>query len=245
MKISFWGWIRGGQRIILLFLLVVGVFFRLPAEGAPAQEKDKDEKRFFFIGLNAADPSFKGDLDGRLILWHFEKAFFLPALAGETLIGLSFGQQWTSGAWEIAFAQDSRIASLSGERTGAVRLGVIEVRGKTLLLKRSPVHPCFFLGFGVPWLQVEDGARLGADVRAASYVGLGLVLGGGVQVNLGSRLFLSAGVSQRYIWLLYAWGGGKGRDISRLVSDQSGAEMRRPLRASGLGWEASIGVKLF
>jgi len=231
------------KRMIFLLLLLTGVFLRLQADVAPAQ--DKDDKRFLFVSLNVAGASLKGDLNGRLILWHFDKAFFLPALAQESLLGLSFGQQWTAGAWEVAFAQASRVAPLSGGRTSAVRLGLLEVRGKTLLIKGSPVHPCFFLGFGIPWLQVEDGARLGGDVRAASYYGVGLVLGGGVQVNLGSRLFLNVGVSQRYFWLLYAWGGGKGRDISHLINDQSGAEMDRPLNASGLSWEAGIGVKLF
>ncbi len=232
------------RRTLVALLLLAAVFLRLPVQAAPAGEKDKDEPRAFFIGLNAAGMSFKGDLDGRLILWHFDKAFFIPALSKESLVGLSFGQQWASGAWEVAFSQASRVVPLSGERTGAVRLGLLEIRGKTLLIKPSPVHPCFFLGFGIPWMQVEDGARLGGTTQAASYIGLGVVLGGGVQADLGSRLFLSAGVSQRYLWLLYAWGGGKGRDVSRLVSDQSGAEMRRPLRASGLSWEASIGVKL-
>jgi len=244
MRIVFLRRPRAGRRFIIILLLLAGAFFRLRAEAAAPLGKDKDEPRFLFIGLNAAGISFQGDLDGRLILWHFDKAFFIPALAKETLVGLSFGQQWTSGAWEVDFAQSSRVASLSGERTSAVRLGLLEIRGKTLLIKASPVHPCFFLGFGIPWMQVEDGARLGGSTQPASYVGLDVVLGGGVQVNLGSRLFLSAGVSQRYLWLLYAWGGGKGRDVSRLVNDQSGAELRRPLRASGLSWEAGIGVKL-
>ncbi|HEX9901441.1 MAG TPA: hypothetical protein VGB72_01120 [Acidobacteriota bacterium] len=235
MKITFLGWARIGRRIILALLLLAGAFHR---------DQAVEDKRFLFISLNAAGPSFKGDLDGRLILWHFDKAFFIPALAQESLLGLSFGQQWTAGAWEVAFAQASRVAPLSGGRTSAVRLGLLEVRGKTLLIKGSPVHPCFFLGFGIPWLQVEDGARLGGNVQAASYYGIAIVLGGGVQVNLGSRLFLNAGLSQRYLWLLYAFGGGKGRDVSRLINDQSGAEMRRPLKASGPSWEVGIGVKL-
>jgi len=232
------------RKILVPLLLLAAAFLRQPVQAAPAEEKDKDEPRSFFVGLNAAGMSFKGDLDGRLILWHFDKAFFMPALSKESLVGLSFGQQWASGAWEVGFSQASRVAPLSGDQTGAVRLGLLEIRGKTLLIKPSPVHPCFFLGFNIPWMQVEDGARMGGTTQAASYIGLGLVLGGGIQANLGSRLFLNAGVSQRYVWLLYAWGGGKGRDISRLVSDQTGTEMRRPLRASGLSWEASIGVKL-
>jgi hypothetical protein len=228
-------------RNIVLILLSAALLW-LGTESAPAQEKK--DNGFFFVGLNAAGGSFRGDVDGSLVLWHFEKEFFIPDLREESLLGLSFGRQWEGGAWEAAYAQASGVASLPGDRSGAFSLSWMEVRGKTLFIKRSPVHPYILIGFGFPWLRVEDGAQLGGLTQAASYVGAEIVLGAGAQVGLGSRLFFNAGVGYRYLWLLYTWGGGKGRDISQLINGQSGAQMGRPLKASSLSWEASLAVRL-
>jgi hypothetical protein len=235
------GRVWAGPRPVVLFLLSAALLW-LGAESAPAQEKK--ESGFFFVGLNAAGGSFRGDLDGSLVLWHFEKAFFIPDLREESLLGLSFGRQWDAGAWEVAYAQASGVASQPGDRSGAFSLSWLEVRGKTLFIKRSPVHPYMLIGFGFPWLRVEDGAQLGGLIQAASYVGAEIVLGAGAQIVLGSRLLFNAGVGYHHLWLLYAWGGGKGRDISRLVNGQSGDQMGRPLKASSLSWEASLAVRL-
>jgi hypothetical protein len=214
----------------------------LAAAPLAAAEKDKDPGAFFF-GFNGAAGGFRGDFDGGLTLWHFDKSFAVPTLSGDFSLGLSFGRKSRTGLWEVVYLQATKNGLWLGRDLG-VTLSLLEVRGRAWVLPRSPVRPFMFLGFGFPRLRIQDGARMGGSADDASYYGGHLVLGGGILAELGPRLFLSAGAGYRALWFLYAFGGGKGRDISKLTPGDAGTAFGRPLKASRLGLELSFGVTL-
>ncbi|MBN2199394.1 MAG: hypothetical protein JW747_06035 [Candidatus Aminicenantes bacterium] len=207
-----------------------------------AGEKEEDGGAFFF-GFNAAGGPFRGDCDGRLTLWHFDKAFAVPALPEDLSLGLSFGRRTKTGQWEVVFLQASKNTAWREQELGA-SLSLLEVRGRTWAFPRSPVRPFLFLGFGFPRLRVTDGARLGGSVDNTSFYGGNLVAGAGIAAALGPRLLLSVGAGYRMLWFLYAFGGGKGRDISKLTAEYGGEFFGRPLGASRLGIEAGLGIRL-
>ncbi len=215
----------------------------LAAGPLTARGQEDEDRGAFFFGLNAAAGAFQGDFDGRLTLWHFDKAFAVPPLPGDISLGLSFGQRTRTGQWEVVFLQASKSVLWQNQNLG-VSLSHLEIRGKAWVFPRSPVRPFMCLGFGFPWLRVTDGARLGGAAENVSYYGGSLVLGGGVLADLGARLTFSAGAGYRMLWFLYAFGGGKGRDISKLTPEYGGAFFGRPLKASRLGLEVSLGVLL-
>lgn len=226
-------------RRALASALLLGALAAAPLS---AGEKDKDPGAFFF-GFNGAAGGFRGDFDGSLTLWHFDKSFAVPTLSGDFSLGLSFGRKSRTGLWEVVYLQATK-NGMWLERDLGVTLSLLEVRGRTWVLPRSPVRPFMALGFGFPRLRILDGARMGISTENASFYGGHLVLGGGILAELGPRLFFSAGAGYRMLWFLYAFGGGKGRDISKLTPGFAGAAFGRPLNASRLGLELSFGVTL-
>lgn len=208
-----------------------------------AAGENEDGVGSFFFGFNAAAGIFKGDCDGRLTLWHFDKAFAVPALPAGVSLGLSFGRRTKTGLWEVVYLQASKNSAWL-ERELGTSLSLLEIRGRTWAFPRSPVRPFLFLGFGFPRLRVTDGARLGGAVENVSFYGGNIVAGAGVAADLGPRLLLSAGAGYRMLWFLYTFGGGKGRDISKLTPEYGGEFFGRPLKASRLGAEISLGIRL-
>ncbi|MBM3298025.1 MAG: hypothetical protein FJY83_10575 [Candidatus Aminicenantes bacterium] len=227
-------------RAVIAAAAAAALFAAPPA--ARGQGEDKDEGVFFF-GFNAAAGPFRGDFDGGLSLWHFEKVFAVPVLPGDVSLGLSFGRKSATGLWEVVYLQASKNGMWQGRDLG-VTLSSLEIRGRAWMFKNSPVRPVFFLGFGFPVLRVAEGARMGGSVETALFTGGQLVLGAGVMAELGPRLFLSAGAGYRALWFLYTFGGGKGRDVSKLTPEYGGEFFGRPLAASRLGLEISLGILL-
>lgn len=64
------------QVAILVFF--GALFFSAVSPNFAQDDPPTSKSEGFFIGLSARSLAFKGDLDGRRVLWHFEKAFFFP-----------------------------------------------------------------------------------------------------------------------------------------------------------------------
>jgi hypothetical protein len=63
-------------------------------------------------------------------------------------------------------------------------------------------------------------------------------------VDIGPTVVVTAGAVNRFVWFLYAYGGGKGRDINHLTEGYGGPKLGRLLRTSGLSWTISLGFIL-
>jgi hypothetical protein len=212
----------------------------LIATSSALGEGSQYSKEGFFIGVSGSRFSFEGDLTKNLVLWHFEKAFFVPRLEGANGLGLGFGFKKASALWELAFLRSSHKADLQGRQSQAT-VNSIEISGRSFLLKSAPFQPYLLFGISIPWIRVKNGAQMVDTVSNATYYGMGLSLGAGIVIHLLPRLFISGGIVYRYLGFLYVSGEGKGRDINDLRVGYGGPEWGKLLRAQSLGLTFGMG----
>ena len=219
-----------------LFLAVL-----LPALAAslPAQEP-KPAKEGFFIAASGHDLAYKGDLDGKLNLWHFDLDFRIPRLQERISLALGMGYIHASWMWELSYLRSNLTASLEAGDTPAL-FQAIQITGRTFLLRESPVKPFISLGISIPWLRIDNGAELHGQRLKASYIGMEAVIGAGLAVRIGPAVFLHGGAAWRLGGFFYASGEGAGRDITNLTVGQGGPRWGRWLRSSSLGLTSGLG----
>jgi len=219
---------------------LVAALITLVATSSAFGQGNRYSKEGFFIGVSGSSLSFEGDLSKDLVLWHFEKAFFVPRLEGATGLSLGFGFKKASALWELALLRSSHKADLQG-RQGQATVYSIDVSGRSFFLKNAPFQPYLLFGISIPWIHVKNGAQMVDTVSSATYYGMGLSLGGGIMIHLLPRLFLNGGLVYRYLGFLYVSGEGKGRDINDLRVGHGGPEWGRLLQAQSLGLTFGMG----
>jgi hypothetical protein len=222
---------RSGTAALALIAALAGYL--------PAQEA-RPAKEGFFIAASGHDLVYKGDLDGKLALWHFDLAFFIPKLAEKFSFGLGFGFIHASWMWELSYLRSDLAASI-GDRDTPALFQAVQITGRTFLLRESPVKPYFSLGISVPWLRIDNGAELNGQKLKASYIGMEAIIGAGVAVRIGSSVFLHGGAAWRLGGFFYTSGEGAGRDITNLSVGQGGPRWGRWLRSSSLGLTFGLG----
>ena len=184
--------------------------------------------------------AYRGDLDGRLELWHFDLVFRIPNLQNRLAAALGFGIVRPTWMWEIDYLRSDAAATAGGRATTAL-FQALQISGRSFFFKDWPVHPYFSLGIEVPWLAVTDGAELYGTKLKASYVGLEGLLGAGAAARIGSSIVVHLGATWRAGGFFYASGEGKGRDIINLAEGYAGPRWDRWLRTTSLGLDASLG----
>jgi len=222
---------------------LVAAFITLIAASSAFGQGNPYSKEGFFIGVSGSSLSFEGDLNKDLVLWHFEKAFFVPRLEGATGLGLGFGFKKASALWELAFLRSSHKADLQGRQSQATVYS-IDVCGRSFFLKNAPFQPYLLFGISIPWVRVKDGAQMFDTVSSATYYGMGLNVGGGIVIHVLPRLFISGGIVYRYLGFLYVSGEGKGRDINDLRVGHGGPEWGKLLLTQSLGLAFGLGFTL-
>jgi len=235
--------LRSRKSIDISKILLGTALVMLIAACSTFGQENRYSKAGFFIGLSGSSLSFEGDLSEDLVLWHFEKAFFVPKLEGAFGLGLGFGFKKPAALWEIEFIRSSHTADLKVGQSQAT-VTSIEVSGKSFLLRYAPCQPYLLFGIHIPWLRVKNGSQLYDTVSNATYYGIGLSLGGGIVIHLLPRLFINGGIVYRYLGFLYVFGEGKGRDINDLRVGHDGPEWGKLLRTQSLGLSLGIGFTL-
>lgn len=208
---------------------------------SPAAQESRRSGEGFFAVVAGQPLSFKGDFDGRLVLWHFDKAFFVPELKPATAFELGLGVKRNSWLWEIHLLNSRHRAVLQGREESSF-YRAIEIEGRTFFVRNFPLKPYLLGGISIPWLSVDRGAELTGTKYRASYIGLGLNLGLGMILDVTPFLFISGGGGYRALGYYYVSGEGKGRDINTLSVGQSGTSFKRWLKTSSLGWSFGLGV---
>jgi hypothetical protein len=209
------------------------------AVSLPAQEP-KAVKEGFFIAVSGHDLDYKGDLDGKLDLWHFDLVFHIPKLKNNISAAFGFGIIHASWMWEISYLRSNLTASLEAGSTPGL-FQALQITGRTLILRDFPVKPYISLGISIPWLRIDNGAELYGQKLKASYIGMEAVIGAGLAVRIGPAIFLHGGAVWRLGGFFYASGEGPGRDITHLSVGQGGPRWGRWLQSSSLGPTLGLG----
>jgi len=224
---------RSWTSIILSLVTLVSV-------SATAQDP-KRAGEGFFIAMSGQSLAFKGDFDGRLVLWHFDKAFYVPEMKNATAFGFGLGFKRNSWLWELLYVS-SRHPSAFQDREGSSFYRSVEIEGRSFLVKDFPLKPYILGGISVPWLTVDQGAEMYGLKYRATYIGLGLNFGGGIIMDIAPFLFVSGGGVYRVLGYYYVSGEGKGRDINDLRVGQGGPEWKSWLKTSSLGLSFGLGL---
>ena len=95
--------LRSGIAVIALTAVISGL---LPAQ------KAKPAREGFFLAASGQDLAYKGDLDGKLDLWHFDLAFHIPKVEKKISVAFGFGYIHASWMWEISYLRSSLTASI-------------------------------------------------------------------------------------------------------------------------------------
>jgi len=202
------------------------------------------ERGGWFVGGLGGGLSFRGDLDGKLVLGDATKVFFIPSPERGTGFGLGLGRLEKKGLWSVAFFRSPHRVTFRGGSSDSTFSAVL-LDGKAFFVPRSPFTPFVHLGIVLPWLAVRGGSTLNGAPRDVTYLGVGVTTGAGFLLKFGRRAFVSAGYMARWMAFLYAKGeGSKGRDVQNLYIDQTGPRQHDFLRSRALGWEVSFGIRL-
>ena len=197
----------------------------------------------FFLAVSGQPLALRGDFDGRLVLWHFDKAFFVPELNQAAALGFGLGFKRKSWLWEILHVR-SRHPSAFRDRAGTAFYRSVEIDGRSFLVRDFPAKPYLLVGISVPWLKVDPGAEISGLKYRATYIGLGLNIGLGIVLEIAPSLFVSGGGVYRAAGFFYVSGEGKGRDIGDLRVESGGDKWNRWLKASSLSWMIGLGLVL-
>ena len=218
-----------------IFLLLMAL-----ASLSAATQDPKRTGEGFFITASGQSLAFKGDFDGRLVLWCFDKAFFVPEMKNATGFGFGLGFKRNAWLWEL-FYVNSHHPSAFSNRNGSSVYRSVEIDGLTYLVKNVAIKPYILVGISVPWLTVDQGAEMYGLKYRATYFGLGLKFGGGITWDIAPFLFMSGGLVYRVLGYGYASGEGKGRDIITFRVGQDGPEWKSWLKTSSLGLTFGLG----
>lgn len=212
-----------------------------PPVPAPAAATGKSEG--FFLGLSARSLSFGGDFDGKLVLWHFEKAFYIPRFEPAPGAALGFGVKHAGWLWEMGYVRSSHNAELPDRMSRAV-YNSLEISGKSFLFKNFPIQPYVSLGISVPWLKVRDGSEFRGDRMTAAYIGIGFNAGAGFLADITPHVFVSGGAGWRALGYYYTSGEGKGRDITELHVGYEGPAWKTWLKTTAFEVVFGLGIVL-
>ncbi len=226
--------------LFLASVLTVAVPALADAAAVPPVRWNRSCADRAFITVSVLRNTLEGDLDGKLALGTTEKVFYVPRLDAGFGISIGYGQTRKNGLWMANFTRSVHDASFRGIGSSA-SYNAIEFGGKGYLWMQGAVLPYIQIGFGLPWLHVPGAAERGGKIYAANYLGLSVNGGAGVLAPLGSRTFLTCGVTYRYFAGMYAKGPGRGRDVTNLYIDRTGARRDIFLKVPGLRIEIGIG----
>lgn len=193
-----------------------------------------------FILFSGQALEFQRDLTVNRTLWHFEKAFSIPRLDRDTALAVGIGGKNRGGTWDVSFLHSTQTAMFEdGSRT--VTFQALEINGRSFFFKKFFIHPYFQGGISIPFIRVENGASYEGAISNAAYFGAGLNAGAGLMIEVGPSILFNAGLMYRWIGFLYAFGGGKGRDINNLRVEYLGPEFGRLLRTDTVTLTAGLG----
>jgi hypothetical protein len=196
-----------------------------------------------FLLFSGQALDFERDLAASRTLWHFDKAFFVPRFGRDVALSVGIGGKQRGGTWELSFLYAGQNVSLEdGDRRASFQ--ALELNGRSFFLKKSFFHPYFLGGISLPFIRVRGGASYEGGVFDASYFGAGLIVGAGLLFEIGPSIILNAGALFRWIGFLYAYGGGKGRDINNLRVEWMGPEFGRLLRTDTVTLTIGLGFVL-
>jgi hypothetical protein len=157
---------------------------------------------------------------------------------------VSLGYRTEKGSWDVSYLRSSHRSVFPDDVQATANMHILEINGRSYFIRRSAFHPYFLGGISLPVLHIPGGAKYQGRTYDATYLGGGLNIGAGLAVDVGPKIVLTAGAAGRALWFLYAFGGGKGRDINHLTVGFGGPKFGRLLQTFDLSLTFALGFIL-
>jgi opacity protein-like surface antigen len=156
---------------------------------APAAAQTGERR---YIGLSLQNYALGSGFDGVSYFASDTEAFLVPEIGTATGVGLRLGVRSQRAAGEVAYVRGSHAASWMGA-TGTATSKSLDLNVKVFFRPASRTQPFLLAGLAFPSLTVTDGSySLGGGTSNATYYGLGMNLGAGVEHQLDRRVALQA-----------------------------------------------------
>jgi opacity protein-like surface antigen len=119
-----------------------------------------------------------------------------------TGFGIILGARGTRGAVELSYQRSSHDTSsfftVPGESTATYN--VIDLNAKIDVFAQDQLRPYVLLGFGFPWLTIEESATDGFSYYDETFHGFAFNVGAGAAYYLHPQWALTGGLIYRWSW---------------------------------------------
>lgn len=204
-------------KFTIIVLINLLVFFMTST--AYAQEDTQDEiyvKEGTYLGLYLTQNNMSGDFDDSTLFAAPGEILDVPDVDDGSGFGIVLGGRTPKGALEIGYQRSKHDVSgvLYGE--GEATYNVIDFNFKIDVLKREKIRPYVLLGFGIPWLTIEDDLYniVTGSSEDATFTGFALNAGAGVGYYFRPQWAVTGGVIYRWNWFSSAEGGSLDDSLS-------------------------------
>jgi hypothetical protein len=204
MQLKNTNWLLG---IVLLGLLVIAM-----PSAAYAQDESSDggfsPKSGLYIGLSAVSNMMSGDFEDKEVLVGPGQVFGEPKIDDGAGFSLVLGIRGGSGALEFGYLQSRHDTKsiLFGESKATYH--AVDFNLKFDVLAKDQIRPYVLLGFGFPWLNIENNKYRGYEdsLGDTTFTGFALNAGCGLAYYFHPQIALTGGVIYRFNWFSSAEG---------------------------------------
>lgn len=187
--------------MLKVFTIAAIMLFCIGSAGAVDKTFKKADRQIYFGG-GLAYNSIGGDFDGDHMLLSTTQAFLIPEINSGFGFGLAVGYSGKMAsqfdfAMEAAFSltsHDYDFDLLELHDDASAMFFDFNFKG---IYSPQMVQPYLLLGISAPYLKIKDGATTETRIDDAKFTGIGVNLGGGMDLYISPRVFLDVSLMYR------------------------------------------------
>ncbi len=164
------------------------------------REPFKPDDGFYVTGYWIANNTLDGDFNDTTYYTTDSAIYDVPAIDDGQGFGVSLGVSTPGASLEISYLRTSHNTHSSftdiGDQQGT--FNAIDLNLKIHLIKESRFRPYVLLGFGFPWITVENSVYENGSYSDETFTGISANVGAGLAFYLTPQAFVNAGVMQRW-----------------------------------------------
>jgi opacity protein-like surface antigen len=169
-----------------------------------------DVKDGFYIGGSWVQNNMSGEFDDTFFLIDPPNPdiYDVPDVDDGMGFGVFVGWRVMKGALEIGYQRSTHdtSTSLAGMPDSEAAYNVVDLNLKVDVFEKFDLfaqhrlRPYVLVGFGIPWLTIEDGSTDGVSLHDETFVGYALNAGAGIAYYFDPQWALTGGVIHRWNW---------------------------------------------
>ncbi|MBN2019632.1 MAG: porin family protein [Sedimentisphaerales bacterium] len=159
-------------------------------------------KQGFYIGAMYVNNSMSGDFDDTVFYTSGSKVYDVPDVDNGTGFGIVLGARGKDGAFELSYQRTNHDTSSSFVDIGdsEATYNIIDLNFKFDVFARDRLRPYLLIGFGFPWLTIEDSMYDDDDgsYDDETFTGISFNLGAGLAYYLDPQWAITGGIIYRW-----------------------------------------------